>query len=377
MKKRLIITTVLVAVIASMLLLSFAGCGEPQVDAMILKQAPTVTSEYGQELAIADDGVIRVRNPEGDVSDVKITLDMIDQTGFDNKSLEDQTLKIKYGGKEVSFTFRLIREATSITVKNAPTCTSIYAGMPFEIADDGVLAVQYKDGGTADVTITADMLDLSGFDVDSTQEQTVKVVYGLKETSFKVTLLYDEIDDTGETQSFRFEAENADIGGGTVGVEFCGTDADGYLNRPDGTRDECVKNLFLGEGGYVTFNIVSSKRCHAKLSLSIGTTHFDTYNEYDKYARVEVNGEMLTTGIVYDAEKPVEAGGISPWWIFQLYEMDSEIILDRGVNVITIKTYGYAGITLGEDDTADEAGGRNLGYISISTTADLDWAPEE
>ena len=57
--------------------------------------------------------------------------------------------------------------------------------------------------------------------------------------------------------------------------------------------------------------------------------------------------------------------------------MDSEIILDRGVNVITIKTYGYAGITLGEDDTADEAGGRNLGYISISTTADLDWAPEE
>ena len=125
MKKRLIITTVLVAVIASMLLLSFAGCGEPQVDAMILKQAPTVTSEYGQELAIADDGVIRVRNPEGDVSDVKITLDMIDQTGFDNKSLEDQTLKIKYGGKEVSFTFRLIREATSITVKKAPTCTSI------------------------------------------------------------------------------------------------------------------------------------------------------------------------------------------------------------------------------------------------------------
>lgn len=377
MKKRLITITVLLAVIISILSLGFAGCGEPQVDAIILKQAPTVTSEYGQKLAIADDGIIRVRDLDGDGRDVKVTLDMIDQTGFDNKSLEEQTLKIKYGGKEVTFTVRLIREATSIAVKKAPTCTSVYAGMPFEIADDGVLAVQYKDGGADDVTITADMLDLSGFDIDSTEEQTVKVVYGLKETSFKVTLLYDEIDDTGETQSFRFEAENAELGGGTVGVEYCGTDADGYLNRPDGTRDECVKNLFVGEGGYVTFNIVSSKRCHARITFSIGTTHFDTYNEYDKYARVEVNGEMLTTGIVYDAEKPLEAGGISPWWTFQLYEMNKEIVLDRGVNVISIKTYGYAGITVSADDTTDDAGGRNLGYISISTTADLEWAPEE
>lgn len=57
--------------------------------------------------------------------------------------------------------------------------------------------------------------------------------------------------------------------------------------------------------------------------------------------------------------------------------MDKEIVLDRGVNVISIKTYGYAGITVSADDTTDDAGGRNLGYISISTTADLEWAPEE
>lgn len=377
MKKRIIITITLVAVVLSSLTLVLAGCGEPQVDAIILKQAPTVTSEYGQELAISDDGVIRVRDLNGDVSDVKVTLDMIDQTGFDNKSLEEQTLTIKYGGKEVKFSVKLIREATSISVKKAPTCKSIYAGMPFEIGDDGVLSVQYKDGGADDVKITADMLDLEGFDINSTEEQSVKVVYGLKETSFKVTLLYDEIDDTGEKQSFRFEAENAELGGGTVGVEYCGTDADGYLNRPDGTRDECVKNLFFGEGGYVTFNIVSSKRCHAKISLSIGTTHFDTYNDYDKYARIEVNGEPLTTGITYDAQKPLEEGGVSPWWTFQLYEMTEEIILNRGVNVISVRTYGYAGITVAEDDTTDDAGGRNLGYISIATTADLEWAPEE
>lgn len=158
-----IITAALLALVLAAVIAGTTACGEPEVDAIILKNAPTVTSKYDEKLAIADDGLLRVRDLNGNVSDVKITLDMIDQTGFDNKSLEEQTLLIKYGGKEVSFSFKLIREASQITIKTMPTVPE-YTEQEFEIGGNGVLSVTYKDGGTDEIPITEDMIDASSYD---------------------------------------------------------------------------------------------------------------------------------------------------------------------------------------------------------------------
>ncbi len=372
-----VITAALLALALAAVIVGTTACGEPEADAIILKNAPTVTSKYDEKLAIADDGLLRVRDLSGNVSDVKITLDMIDQTGFDNKSLEEQTLLIRYGGKEVSFSFKLIREASQITIKTMPTVPE-YTEQEFEIGGNGVLSVTYKDGGTDEIPITEDMIDASGYDPTSTEKQTIYVNYGGVQTSFDITLTYDPIDDSGEEKQFRFETEFADIGGGTVDIELCGGDEyGGYVKRPDGTNDECVKNLFLGEGGYITFTIESSKRCHATLSFAIGTNGFDPYPDLDMYSRIIVNGESLESGIDYDASNPIIEGGVSPWWTFQLYEMTTDIVLKRGENTITIATYEYAGVVTEAGDTSSAAGGRNFSYMLVDTTAALtEIAPE-
>ena len=371
MKSKLKALTVLAiaAILAAVIAVGATACGgETEADAIILKTAPTVTSKYNEDLAIADDGVLRVRDMSGNVSDVKITLDMIDQEGFDKMSLEEQTLRIVYGGKEVTFSFRLIREASSISVKTLPQLPE-YTGQDFEVGEGGVLSVVYKDGGTADIPITADMIDSSGYDPDSTEKQTLTISYGGVQTSFDITLTYDPINDEGEEKQYRFDVEDAEIGGGTVDTEICGTETDGYIYREDGeTVDECIKNLFLGDGGYVTFTIESSKRCHATLSFTIGS-QFSAYPVLDNYSRVIVNGEYLESGIVYDASTPVF--GVAPWWEFQIYEMKTDIVLKRGTNVITFATYGYAELDEPLSDNSAEAGGRNITYMLVDTTADI------
>lgn len=372
-KKSTVLAVILTVVLAFTCVVGFTACGEPEAAAILLKTAPTVTSQYNEALAIAGDGVIKVKYADDSVAEVAVTVEMIDQSGFDNKSLEEQTLKIKYGGKEVSFSFKLVREAASISIKTAPTVTSIYTGLPLKIGDDGILAVTYKDGGTADVKITEEMLDLTEFDMDSADEQNVKVNYGGESATFKVTLTYDPINDEGEIGTVRFEAEQAELGGGSVDVEDCGTEADGFMTRVDGSREQCVKNLFLGEGGYVTFRITSDKRTHARIRLSIGTASFAS--PYDDYARVAVNGELLTTGIVPDGN--VEKYGMEPWWVFQNYEMTEDIILKRGVNEISVRTYEYADIVVAPGDAAPKAGGKNLNWIEFDTTGTLAWATEE
>lgn len=364
MKQKVIVAKLAAALLAVILLIAgLAGCaGEPAAQAIILKNAPTVTSKYGEDLAIDDDGLLRVKYEDDSVADVKITVSMINQSNFNKNTTEEQTLNIEYGGKSVKFTFSLVREAASISIKTEPTVSS-YLARPFEIKGDGVLSVAYKDGADEDVTITKEMLDLSGFDINSAAEQTVTVKFGGQTASFKVTLAEDTLDDSGEEHTYRFETEDADYGGGTVDVEDCGS-----YKKEDGTVDQCVKNLFLGEGGFIEFTIVSNKKTHATLSLSIGA-QFGGFPEFDKYAAIYVNDEKVSTGIVYDKTK--ETWGEEPWWVFQTYTMNEQITLYTGENTIRIATYGYAGITPEAGDTSAEAGGRNITWIELATTGTL------
>ena len=242
-------------------------------------------------------------------------------------------------------------------------------GQNAAFSSEGIeVTCNYSDGTTR--VLDADEYDVVAPDMTTTGEKTVTVSYGTFTATYDITVTEAETPPVAGPKDYRFEAEHADYGGGTVATENCG-DGSGQIVRPDGTNDECVKDLFLGEGGYVTFGIKSDRAASARISLSIGTNGFNFYPEFDKYAKVYVNGEAVPTGIVYDAEKPVEEGGVSPWWIFQLYEMNADVQLKNGYNEISICTYGYADITPEEGDQSAAAGGRNLGYIVVTTEAAL------
>lgn len=350
------------AVLVLATVLTLVGCaGEPKAAAIILKQAPTVTSKYNEDLAISNDGLLSVKYEDDKRAEVKITLQMIDTAKFNKKSLDEQTLNINYGGKTVSFSFKLLREATSISVKKAPTVTSVYTGVQLEIANDGVLSVNYKDGATDEVAITTDMLDLSTFDIDSTAEQSVTVNYGGKTTSFSVTLLFEEENNEGTIQTFRFEAESAELEDQAT-TEFCG----GQL-RADDSEEECVKNLFLSPvGGKVTFRITSNKKTQATIKLCI-SMQINGSTLLDNVSTLKINGVTVDTNIVLDPGD--DTGG---WWAWKVYEVSVPIHLLRGENVIEFSTNQMSG-----KEKTDVAGGRNFNWIELDTTGILAWVKNE
>ncbi len=373
MKKRFAVILLVISMI-TVLAVGFSACGEITVKAIGFKdnKAPVVISAYSEDLAIADDCILLVKDDKGEITEHKVTLDMIDQTGFDKNSTEEQTLKVVYGGKSKSFSFTLQRIVSEISVKTAPKCTSV-VGEPFTIDNSGVLEVTFKDGGKEDVNITSDMVDMTSVDQNSPEEQDVRVVYEGKSATFKITI--EHVDDTGEETTVRFEAEDADYGGvgnvamdpnAAVGVEACGGQTIPGTDAPD----SCVKNLFLGRGGYITFTVESSKTSHAYIGLSVGFA-FDQHPNMDDFMRIEVNGNSVATGLTYDAGKPTYG---SSWWVFQDYEMAVPVVLKKGTNTISIRTYGYAGLAQYADESApldasQQAGGRNISHISLRTTA--------
>lgn len=338
------------------------ACGNKKAAAIMIKSAPTVTSKYGEKLAIAGDGVIYVKYTDGKRAEVKITLDMIEKKGFNNKSSNEQTLKIVYGGKSVDFKVKLVRPASKISIKTAPTVLS-FADMPLEISGDGVLSVQYKDGGKEDVKITDDMLDLASFDNESVETQNVVVKYSEATTSFPVTLIREEINDEGEATLQRFEAEDGIYGGGEVSVESCV----GQF-RADGTEEECVMNLHKPgtEGGYILFRLNCDKRTHVtKIRIAISR---ETGNvNYDEYTRFSINGKVIETGIILDATPRVG------WWDWVEYEISlDDTVLKHGVNEILLETNDYSE----KDSSKFGYSGRNVNWIEVETTGTLAWATD-
>ena len=337
----------------------FFDVEEKEANAIMVKTPPTVTSKYGEPLAIKNDGVLYVKTVENEIIQVRIKLSMIDQTDFDNTSLEEQTLKINYGGKTTGFIFKLTRPAESVTLKKAPTVTS-FTDMPLAIADDGILEVVWQDKTKEEIPVTLEMLDLTNFDMTSTATQTVPINYGGKTLSFSVALTIEQIANSGTLNTVRFEAEDAEYGGDSwVGVEDC----QGQY-REDGSQEKCVKGLHqTNVGGFVILNIVSDKKTEATIKISISKQTGENAN-YDEYTRFSINGEVVKTGIVLDN---TTANG---WWDFVTYEITTTVILNSGVNVIRIDTNDYAGTG------AVSLSGRNINWIEIDSYSECSWYVE-
>ncbi len=347
--------------VASGLLVACGGASTNKATALVLQPAPTVISEYGQDLAIDDDGLLYVKYADDTRTNMTVTLAMIDQTGFNKNSIAEQTLNVVYEGLKAPFSFTLNRDVASISIKTAPTVTST-AGYLLAIANDGLLSVAFEDGGTSDVAITMDMLDLTGFDPNFEEEQSVMVVYGGLTTSFAVTLVRDPAEDNkGTASTTRLEAEFAqDYGGsGWVGVEDCGTQ-----KRTDGSQEQCIKGMFQVEaGGYLEFVIDSSKTTTATAKISL-SKQINFAGDYDEYTRFLVNDIDVLTGIHTDPGN--ENNG---WWDFVTYDIASTLHLREGENTIRLLCNGAAG------KKTTTSGGVNINWLDITTTGDLSWEP--
>jgi uncharacterized repeat protein (TIGR02543 family) len=155
----------------------------------------------------------------GDTEKVTITLENI--TGFNPNTEGEQTLTITYGGKTTTFKVTVIG-VSKIEVTKQPTKTKFAPGEPLDITGLEVTAT-YSDNSTETVTITAG--HITGFNPNTTGEQTLTITYGGKTATFKVTVIgLSKIEVTKQPTKTRYAVgEQLDLTGLEVTATYSDT----------------------------------------------------------------------------------------------------------------------------------------------------------
>ena len=159
-----------------------------------IKNVPSKTTYIKGENLELTGGTITVTYEDGTSSEVPMTSSEVQVTGFDNNSTGEQTLTVTYQGKTSTFNVTVRNEVTGIEIKNAPSKTTYIKGENLELTG-GTITVTYEDGTNSEVPMTSSEVQVTGFDNNSTGEQTLTVTYQGKTTTFKVNVQEKNIDD--------------------------------------------------------------------------------------------------------------------------------------------------------------------------------------
>ncbi|MDR0290567.1 MAG: bacterial Ig-like domain-containing protein [Treponema sp.] len=142
-------------------------------------------------------------------------------TGFNPNTEGEQTLTITYGGKTTTFKVTVIG-LSKIEVTKQPTKTKYAVGEQLDLTGLEVTAT-YSDTTTETVTVTAG--HITGFNPNTTGEQTLTVTYGGKTATFKVTVIgLSKIEVTKQPDKTRYAVgEQLDLTGLEVTATYSDT----------------------------------------------------------------------------------------------------------------------------------------------------------
>ena len=142
----------------------------------------------GEELDLTG-GKIVTNYLNGDAPVINITSDMI--SGYNKNTAGTQTITVTHEGKTTAFTVEVIVNAvTSITVDTQITKKTYYVGENLDITD-GKIVVNYLNGESSVIDITAAMI--SGYNKNNAATQTITITYEGKTTTFTVLVKQDSI----------------------------------------------------------------------------------------------------------------------------------------------------------------------------------------
>ena len=122
------------------------------------------------------------------------TTDVIDMSsnmvsGFEERTVGDQTLIVTYLGKSTTITVIVkSRSVISISISNMPEKTEYFENEPLDLSG-GKLNVVYNNGDIATIDIAPDMI--SGYNSSNVGEQQLTVIFGGKIVTYQVTVSHN------------------------------------------------------------------------------------------------------------------------------------------------------------------------------------------
>ena len=168
-----------------------------EVTGIALKNTPSKTTYVrGEELDLTG-GVITISYEDGTTTEIDMTSELVETTGYNSSSLGSQTITVSYAGYTTTFDIIVKNEVTGISIKDLPSKMTYVKGENIDLSD-GVLIVTYEDGTNAEVPMTANEIEVIGFDSSSEGTQTVTISYAGYTATFDVTVEENNLNDNND-----------------------------------------------------------------------------------------------------------------------------------------------------------------------------------
>ena len=254
----------------------------------------------GAELNLTG-GILEVRYNNNKTEEISLTSEGIEISGYDGTQLGEQTITVRYNGKETTFNITVRNEIASMSVKEGTVATTYIKGTDMDLTQ-GILEVRYENGETEEVSLTSEEVEVSGYDKTRVGEQTITVRYKGNETSFMI-LVKNAVTglaiQEGTIKTIYIKGSEIDLTQGTllvtyengeteeIGLDREGIQINGYNKNQIGYQTVEIRYF----EGIVTYEVFVKNE-----AISISMKKNPNKTTYHKNEDLDLTGGKITVG---------------------------------------------------------------------------------
>ncbi len=165
--------------------IAYAFTTNKNVVSVDMKQFPSKTMYVlGEEIDLAG-CIVTVKYDTGDVQEVQLNTRNAVVTGYNSNQIGEQTVTITYQGHSFTFKVEVKNSAGTMTVKTPPEKIAYVLGEQLDLTG-GIVSITYADGAVSEISMTAEGVEISGFDTNISGKQVITIKYQGLETTFEI-----------------------------------------------------------------------------------------------------------------------------------------------------------------------------------------------
>ena len=270
-----------------------------KLEGIAIESAPTKTTyiQNWETLEISG-GKIKLIYSDDSEESIDMNQEGVEVSGFNNSQLGTNTITVTYMEKETTFDVEIVNKSLlSINIDIEPTKTTYIQNSEELDLTGGKLKLTYNDYSNETIDMTANGVEIEGFDNSQLGTNTITVKYGEKEATFEVTIVEKElvsisIEKTPSKTKYIQNYETLSLARGKIKLAYNdeseeiidmtaeGVKVTGFDNSKLGTNTITVKY----EGKTATFNVTIVEKSLTSMNIDTEptkTTYIQNYEELD------------------------------------------------------------------------------------------------
>lgn len=289
---------------------------EKQLSTIAIHKNP-IKTEYLQnkeELNLTGGSIKAIYN-DNSSSIIDLTSSDVSVTGFNNKNLGVNTLKISYKGKVTTLLLNIIesteKKIESISIKKLPNKINYLQNKEELSLFGGIIILNHGDGSTKEIAMDSSSIIVSGFNNTKLGSQKIELDYLGKKTSFEINIIlpFSErkvtniaIDKMPTKTSYAQNQEKLDLSGGTLKISYNDGTNDIISMNSNNVIVSGFNNINVGKNKvkltYLGFSLEFEVTIVAKNVMEIRVVEPPSKNSYTEDEKLDLSGGIIE--VTYD-----------------------------------------------------------------------------